>query len=109
MNLAHDTRMIHDASFLNPFRLLPLEKEYRKLKAEWTFIEIDGEERIIQFLDKSLGDVEMYFWDFGDGNFSSKKNPIHRYSKAGEWTVKLCVQNSEGENCLGKVWDVTTK
>lgn len=110
MNLAHDTRMIYNASFLNPFRLMALENEIKpKLKADWGFIEIDREERLISFLDKSIGEVDSYHWDFGDGTFSEEKNPVHQYSKEGEWTVKLCVENKGGKDCLGKVWDVVTK
>lgn len=110
MNLAHDTRMINDASFLNPFRLMPLEKRHQPaLKADWSFIEVDREKRLIRFLDKSVGDIEKYHWDFGDGNYSSERNPVYQYSQTGEWTVKLCVESENGKDCFGKVWDIVTK
>lgn len=32
-----------------------------------------------------------FFWDFGDGEFSTSKNPTHLYSKAGVFTVSLAV------------------
>jgi S-layer protein (TIGR01567 family) len=35
-------------------------------------------------------------WDFGDGNTSSKENPTHEYSKAGNYTVNLTVTDSDG-------------
>lgn len=70
---------------------------------------MDKEDRLIQFLDESVGDVKRYSWEFGDGASSNKKNPLHQYSKTGEWTVKLCVENEEGKDCFGKVWDVVTK
>jgi gliding motility-associated-like protein len=32
-----------------------------------------------------------YNWDFGDGNFSNLKNPVHRYKDIGDYLVKLFV------------------
>ena len=36
-----------------------------------------------------------YTWDFGDGQFSSANNPVHTYTTAGSFTVKL----SANSNC----------
>jgi PKD repeat protein len=36
-----------------------------------------------------------YAWDFGDGETSSEKEPIHFFSKAGEFTVKVLVEDIE--------------
>ena len=30
-----------------------------------------------------------YNWSFGDSSFSNKKTPIHQYTKAGKYLVKL--------------------
>jgi serine protease AprX len=38
-----------------------------------------------------------YQWDFGDGEHSSGINATHRYSKAGEYMVKLRVSDDDGE------------
>ncbi len=110
MNLAHDTKMIWNASYLNAFRLMPLEEEFtEKIKADWEFIEIDRDKRWIQFLDRSTGDITGWHWDFGDGTTSNEKNPKHIYKKAGEWTVILTVEGPEGKSVLSKVWDVVTR
>jgi hypothetical protein len=37
-----------------------------------------------------------YFWDFGDGTFSSAFEPSHSYSNDGSYTVKLMVTNACG-------------
>jgi len=110
MNLAHDTKMIYDASYLNTFRLMPLEKEHTKpIDANWAFVEMDRATRWIQFKDKSTGNIKSWLWDFGDGNTSKQKNPSHNYEKAGEWTVVLTVEGPEGTSIRSKVWDVVTK
>jgi hypothetical protein len=41
-----------------------------------------------------------YFWDFGDGTFSSEFEPSHAYSNAGQYTVFLQVINEC--NCIAK-------
>lgn len=45
----------------------------------------------IQFLNKSVGQVLSYFWDFGDGSESFEENPKHTYSAEGEYEVTLRV------------------
>lgn len=37
-----------------------------------------------------------YFWYFGDGNTSTKKNPLHVYPKTGTYTVTLVTTNPAG-------------
>ena len=34
-----------------------------------------------------------YFWDFGDGETSNAKNPVHNYTKNGEFQVQLVISN----------------
>lgn len=110
INLAHDSRMVFDADFLNTFRLMPLEEKYAPtLQANWSFLEIDRTKRWIQFMDKSIGEIEKWHWDFGDGTTSSEQNPSHMYGKGGEWTVVLTVTGPLGKSSRSKVWDVVTK
>ncbi len=35
-----------------------------------------------------------YYWEFGDGNFSTKEKPKHTYKKPGEYEVKLWATNN---------------
>lgn len=37
-----------------------------------------------------------YMWDFGDGNTSTEKDPVHTYASSGDFTVKLTASNSAG-------------
>ncbi|MBP7497427.1 MAG: exo-alpha-sialidase [Bacteroidales bacterium] len=51
----------------------------------------------VNFTNKSK-DADKYLWDFGDGNSSSEANPIHKYTAAKEYTVKLTSYNKENLN-----------
>jgi PKD repeat protein len=44
----------------------------------------------VKFTDKSKNAARWY-WDFGDGKNSTEQNPLHVYSKPGNYTVKLTV------------------
>ncbi len=39
-----------------------------------------------------------YSWDFGDGESSTEKNPVHTYAEVGNYTVKLTAKNDAGES-----------
>ncbi len=49
----------------------------------------------VQFNDSSEN-VDSFNWDFGDGTYSTEKDPIHTYSTAGIYTVNLTVSNENG-------------
>ena len=102
--------MIRDGSFLNAFRLMPLEDGLRPvIEADWTFEEIDRNRRLIRFEDRSRGKIEKRRWNFGDGTGSDDPCPVHCYPKAGEWTVTLYVEGPDGSDRRIKVWEVVTK
>ena len=67
-------------------------------------VECDGEPMInqpVQFYgDKSKddGQITSYFWDFGDGETSNEKNPIHTFKKLGKHTVNLTVTDDSNLN-----------
>ena len=52
----------------------------------------------IQFSDRSVGTITGWFWSFGDGQQSSERNPSHRYTAPGTYTVSLTVSNLVGSN-----------
>jgi PKD repeat protein len=57
----------------------------------------------VTFTDKSTNNPTSWFWDFGDKSTSTVKNPIHKYTKAGKYTVKLTVKNAKGTNWVSKL------
>ena len=48
--------------------------------------------RQVIFTDKSLG-ADYWHWDFGDGDTSYQKNPVHEYPNPGTYSVSLSVTN----------------
>ena len=61
----------------------------------------------VQFTDKSTGSPTSWKWSFGDGTTSTKQNPVHKYSKAGKYTVSLTAKNAKGSNTATKTNYVT--
>ncbi|MFC1693137.1 PKD domain-containing protein [Candidatus Latescibacterota bacterium] len=110
-NLSHKTTMYGNASDLVAFRLMPLEKRFRKpVEAEWSFKIVDMDRRIVAFKDLSYGNITSWKWDFGDGATSTEQNPVHEYKNPGtQYVVVLYVEGSEGKARMSKVWDVAVK
>jgi len=52
----------------------------------------------VQFSNQSTGQITGYVWDFGDGQTSIDKNPIHVFTNAGTFTVKLTAIGPGGQN-----------
>ncbi len=42
------------------------------------------------------GQIVSYSWDFGDGSSSTQANPVHAYSRAGNYNVTLTVTDNGG-------------
>lgn len=109
MTLAHDREMVRNASALCGFRLMPLEKRFRRpIEAAWTFAPLRGNPRLFSFEDQSYGNIDSWEWDFGDGSNSREQHPIHQYQEAGQWVVTLKVTGPNGSDTLAKVWDIMT-
>lgn len=60
---------------------------------------------LVQFQDRSSIDVIEWNWQFEEGLplTSTQKNPMVRFNKAGFYTVKLSVKNTNGTNSETKV------
>ncbi len=56
----------------------------------------------IQFTDQSLGKVSDWNWDFGDGEKSTERNPVHEFNKTGIYSVSLTVSGPSGTNQVSR-------
>jgi len=50
----------------------------------------------IKFTNTTIGGA-IYTWTFGDNKTSNLQNPTHKYSEAGDFTVKLVVTSADGK------------
>jgi hypothetical protein len=109
-NLSHKTTMYGNASDLVAFRLMPLETSLRRpVEADWKFTVLDLDRRLVAFEDATYGAVTSWRWDFGDGQTSTERHPLHRYEKPGEYVVTLEAAGPAGKDSRTKVWDVVLR
>jgi len=52
----------------------------------------------VHFIDESKGNIESRLWNFGDGHYSSERNPTHYYFHHGIYTVSLTVSGVSGQS-----------
>lgn len=45
------------------------------------------------FKDLSSGNINSWYWDFGDGFFSSEQNPSHQFDEQGTYEICLTVKD----------------
>jgi PKD repeat protein len=88
---------------------MPLEPQFRRFEANWSFQAIDLDRRVVAFRDETTGKATAWKWSFGDGSSSTQQNPIHQYAKGGDYTVNLEVEGPEGKSSREKIWDVAVK
>ena len=50
----------------------------------------------ITFYNTSIGTGLKYYWDFGDGSFSTTVSPVHAYKALGKYTVRLKITDDIG-------------
>lgn len=108
INLSHNVKMVSNASYLCAFQLMPLEKEFLEpIKAAWTFKVIDEENGIVAFKDESIGAIDKWTWDFGNGDTSTEQNPIYSFKEKGvRKVITLEVEGPEGSSKRTRYWEV---
>jgi len=51
---------------------------------------------LVQFTDLSIGIVDTWSWEFGDGSTSTENNPSHLYTSIGTYTITLIISGPGG-------------
>lgn len=57
----------------------------------------------VQFLNVTMGQVDSYLWDFGDGTTSSVINPEHTYALVQSYAVTLTATGPGGTASKGQI------
>ena len=65
------------------------------LFAQFVYEKLQGR---VQFNNLSADKAISYKWDFGDGNSSTEKNPMHIYATTGYYDVTLTVHGKTGSD-----------
>ncbi len=58
---------------------------------------------VVQFTDESTGNPNFWKWDLGNGTISFLQNPSATYFTPGNYTVKLLVQDANGQDSITQV------
>jgi gliding motility-associated-like protein len=77
---------------------------FREVVADFEpiYTSCDGSARL-QLINNST-DANQFFWDFGDGNTSRLREPVHAYGLSGLYRVRLIVRDS-----ICDLWDTIVK
>ena len=59
----------------------------------------------VEFTNLSVGIIDTYLWDLGDGTTSAETSPVHTYDAVGMYSVSLTIAGSYG----GATGDSVTK
>jgi outer membrane protein assembly factor BamB len=61
----------------------------------------------VQFTDLSVGVIDSWAWDFGDGNASTAQSPSHTYASPGKYKASLTATSHHGSKSKSKNIKVT--
>jgi PKD repeat protein len=56
----------------------------------------------VRFTDQSTGSPTSWKWTFGDGTYSTEKNPLHTYKKPGKYSVTLTLNETGNSSAVTK-------
>lgn len=73
--------------------------------AEFTFV---ANGLAVTFTDASTGSINSWKWDFGDGDTSTDRNPVHAYRTSGTYMARLTVDGAGGKSERSKFVAVST-
>jgi len=57
---------------------------------------VDRKTKKVSFINEAQGSTSLYYWEFGDGGYSTDKSPVYKYPAAGSYTASLVAANNNG-------------
>jgi len=70
--------------------------------ADFTFSPSSGYKPFTAIFSNTSENAESFSWDFGNGDYSSERNPSTTYLNDGVYSVTLTAKNSSGTNKITK-------
>lgn len=66
-------------------------------QADFTYVNDPIDQLYVSFYDQStpVGNIDSWYWDFGDGNSSNLQNPVHVYNSFGTYNVCLTITTDD--------------
>ncbi|HET7712034.1 MAG TPA: PKD domain-containing protein, partial [Thermoanaerobaculia bacterium] len=61
----------------------------------------------VTFTDRSTGNPDRWNWNFGDGQTSTARNPVHVFSAPGNYTVTLTAGNAGSSSATSRIVSVS--
>ena len=61
----------------------------------------------VAFVDSSTNTPGSWNWSFGDGTYSTVKDPVKTYASAGNYTVNLTASNTDGNATVTRIDYIT--
>ncbi|MGF1533834.1 MAG: PKD domain-containing protein [Bernardetiaceae bacterium] len=83
-----------------PLESDPLAVVFSEKQIQTNFLSPDtfdiSQGQTVQFTERSPTPAVRWHWDFGDGTQSNARNPVHRYTRQGSFTIRLTITDAEG-------------
>ncbi len=82
-------------------------------KARFRYDILESFPEIFAFRDLSKGEIDSWYWDFGDGNYSREKNPSHSYEIAPtdgqyDYEHEVCLTIITADSCIDTYCDIVS-
>ena len=85
------------------FGMMKIDIKLDHVKADFLTEAQSGDAPLsVQFKDVSMGNINKWWWNFGDGFTSSRRNPKHTYFSQGQYDVSLRVSGPAGTDVIQK-------
>ncbi len=82
----------------------PTDKTDSEIVCEFVAKPVQGPSPLtVTFQDLSTGKITHWYWDFGDGSKSRRRQAVHEYPDAGQYSVSLTVKGPAGMSELVRV------
>jgi len=77
-----------------------IKKQTASCEAKFVYTESND---TVYFQNTSFGAISDFYWEFGDGTFSTKENPVHKYPADGVYEVIFTIFDST-TNCSDQIY-----